>query len=165
MSPRHTLRCAPSNFKAYCTFDTSCAPILHRDLYYLQTDRNELPLDQLLLLGVPEKISMPVVHLMQTVHLACSETNTTSKWTKTSFRMTHDTKEYHRVCQKWFPCLWYIQRKSCTYLILTLTLSPKGPKQATTWPTSSRSSIRCAWNFFHNRAAFGANRAPILRRD
>jgi hypothetical protein len=52
-----------------------CTYILHRVWYYLQTDRNELPLDQRQLevpSGVPEKISMPVVHSVQTVHLSCT---------------------------------------------------------------------------------------------
>ena len=30
---------------------------------------------------------------------------------------------------KWFLSLWYVQRKPCTYLAPTLTLSPKGKKR------------------------------------
>jgi len=66
-------------------------------------DQNELPLDQHelgVLSGVPKIISLPEVLSAQTVRPSCAKTNTTSKWTKTSFHMTHDTLEYHRVCQK-----------------------------------------------------------------
>jgi hypothetical protein len=39
------------------------------------------------------------------------------------------TKQYHRVCPKRFLSQWYVWRKPCTYLALTLTLSPNGPKK------------------------------------
>jgi hypothetical protein len=45
-------------------------------------DRNELPLDPLHLgepSGVPKMIYMPVVHLVQTVHLSYAEINTLTK--------------------------------------------------------------------------------------
>ena len=57
-------------------------------------DKNELPLDPRhlgLASAMPKMISVPVVHLAQTVHLFCGEINTISKQTKTSFRMTHVT--------------------------------------------------------------------------
>ena len=38
--------CAQSDFHARGTFGANRAPILQRDLHYVQTDRNELPLDQ-----------------------------------------------------------------------------------------------------------------------
>jgi hypothetical protein len=60
---------------------------------------------------------------------------------------------------------WYIRRKPCTYLVLRLTLSPNGVKQASTWHTLRRSTIRCAQNNFHARGTFSANRASFLRRD
>jgi hypothetical protein len=56
-------------------------------------------------------------------------------------------------------------RKPCTYLVLRLTQSPNGPKRASTWPTSPRSTIGCIQNNFQAYRTFGANRAPILRRD
>jgi hypothetical protein len=49
---------------------------------------------------------------------------------------------------KWFMWMWYIQHKPCTYLALTLTLSPNGPKWDSTWPTSPWSSIGCVKNDF-----------------
>ena len=40
-------------------------------------------------LGVPSRtsntLSKPMVHLAQIMHLSCTDTNTVSKWTKTSF--------------------------------------------------------------------------------
>jgi hypothetical protein len=36
---------------------------------------------------------------------------------------------------KWFLSLWYVWRKPCTNLAPTLTLSPNGLKQDSTWPT------------------------------
>jgi hypothetical protein len=48
------------------------------------------------------------------------------------------------VCPKWFPCLWYIRSKQCTYLAQRLTLCLNGPKWASTWLTSPRSTSGCA---------------------
>jgi hypothetical protein len=130
--------------------------------------RNELPLAQCHLevpLGVPKKISMPVVHLAQTVHLSCATINPISKLTERSFHLTHITMEYHQVCPKWFPCPWYFQHKPYTYLTLRLTLSPNGLKWASTWHTLLRSTIGCAQTDFHARGTFIVNRAPILHRD
>jgi hypothetical protein len=62
---------------------------------------------------------------------------------------------------KWFPCLWYVWRKPCTYLAPILTLSPNGPKQASTWHTLPRSTIRCAQSHLYARGTLSANRAPI----
>jgi hypothetical protein len=56
---------------------------------------------------------------------------------------THTLIKSHRVCPKWFLCLWYIRCKPCTYLVLTQTLSPNGLKQGSTRPTSLMSTIRC----------------------
>jgi hypothetical protein len=39
--------------------------------------------------------------LVQTVHLSCTDTNTTSKLIETRFDMTHITYEFHQVCPKW----------------------------------------------------------------
>jgi hypothetical protein len=53
-------------------------------------DWNELPLDQRHLeepSGVLEKISTPVVHSAQTVHLPCVKINAISKQTETSFSL------------------------------------------------------------------------------
>jgi hypothetical protein len=82
-----------------------------------------------------------MVCLAQTMNLSCTDTNIVSKWTETRLHMTHVTKEFHRVHTKWFQSMWYVQRKSCIYLALTLTLSPNGIKWDSTRPTSPKSSI------------------------
>jgi hypothetical protein len=66
---------------------------------------------------------------------------------------------------KWFPSLWYVWRKPCTYHAPKLTLSPKGPKGDSTWPTSHRSSIGCVQNDFWGYGKFGANCGSFLHRD
>ena len=58
----------------------------------------------------------------------------------------------------------YVSRKLWTYLPPTLTLSPNGPKQDSTRPTSPRSSIGCAQTDFQAYGTFGANRATIWHR-
>ena len=56
--------------------------------------------------------------------------------------------------------LWYIWRKPCNYLAPTLTLSPNGPKEDSTRPTSPRSSIGSVQTDYRAYGTFGANRAP-----
>jgi hypothetical protein len=63
---------------------------------------------------------------------------------------------------KLFLSLWYVWRKPCSYLQLTLTPSPSGPKQDSIRRTSPRSSIRCVQNGFRAYGTIGANRTPIL---
>jgi hypothetical protein len=107
-------------------------------------DRNELP-PKPRHLGVPLGASKPISELMvrlaQTVLLSCSDTNTVSKRTKTRFHMSHVTLEFHQVRPKWFPGLWYVRLKQCTYLESRLALCPNGPKRASTWASSSWSTI------------------------
>ena len=43
-----------------------------------------------------------MVRLVQTMHLSCTEANTTSKQKEERFHMTHVTKELHRVMQNDF---------------------------------------------------------------
>jgi hypothetical protein len=73
-------------------------------------------------------ISEAMVHLAQTVHLSCSETNTVSKRTEMSFHLSLVTQEYHPVHPKQFLSLWYVWRKTCTYHAANLTLPLKGLK-------------------------------------
>jgi hypothetical protein len=83
-----------SDFHARGTFIVIQAPILHRDLNYLQTDRIELSLDPRrpgVQLGASKIISEPMVCLAQAMYLSCVEINTTSKWTEMSFYLTHVT--------------------------------------------------------------------------
>jgi hypothetical protein len=79
----------------------------------------------------------------KSVHLCCAKINTISKPIEMSFHSTHVTYVYHWVCAKWFPCPWYIRHKPCPYLASRLTVSPNGPKQTSTWPTSPWSTIGC----------------------
>jgi hypothetical protein len=92
MSPRSSIGCIKNDFQAYGTFDANLAPILHQDWHYIQMDQNELPLEHHQL-GVPSGVSKifyeSMVHLMQTVHLSCSDTNNVSKRTEMRFNMTH----------------------------------------------------------------------------
>jgi hypothetical protein len=72
---------------------------------------------------------------------------------------------FHWVRPKWFLRLWYVWCKLLIYLAPRLTLSPNGPQQDSTWPTSPKSSIGCVQNDFRAYGAFGTNRAPILNHD
>jgi hypothetical protein len=150
-STRSTIGCVQNDLWAYVTFGANCAPILHRHQHYLQTDRSEIPQDPRHLevpSGASKMISEPVVRSAQTVHLSCVKISTISKWTKTRIHLSLVTNEYHRVRPKWFLSLWYVWHKSCTYLALTLTLSPNGLKRDSTWPISPRSSISCVQHDF-----------------
>ena len=87
----------------------------------------------------------------QTVQLS----NIVSKWTKMRFHMTHVSYEFYRVCTKQLPSIWYVRRKPCTYPASWLALSPNGPKRASTWASSPRSTIRCVQNYFYAFGTFG----------
>jgi hypothetical protein len=114
----------------------------------LQMEQNELPLDPSHI-WVPSSaskmISVPMVRLAQTMHLPCVDITTISK----------QTHIIHQVRPRRFPCMWHIRRKPCTYLVLTLPLSPNRPT----------SSIRCAQEDFLACGTFSANRASIFRWD
>jgi hypothetical protein len=73
-------------------------------------------------------ISEAMVHLAQTVHLSCTETNSVCKQTETSFHFYLVTQEYHPVHPKQFLSLCYVWHKPCTYHAPKLALSPKGLK-------------------------------------
>ena len=42
-------------------------------------------------MGASKMIYEPIVHVAQTVHLSCTDTNSVSKWTETRFHNTHVT--------------------------------------------------------------------------
>jgi hypothetical protein len=67
-------------------------------------------------------IYMPMVRLVQTVRLSCTDTNTIYKQTKMRFHTTHVTYEFHRVRPKLYMSLWYVQCKPCTCLASRLAL-------------------------------------------
>jgi hypothetical protein len=90
-------------------------------------------------LGVPSGASKtifePMVHSTQTAQLSCFNINTISKRSRTSFNLSLITLEYRRVHPKQFLSRWYVRHKPCTYIALTLTLSPNRQKRDSTWPT------------------------------
>jgi hypothetical protein len=117
--------------------------------HYLQADWNEIPHDPRHLevpSGASKMTPKPMLHLVQTMHQSCTDTNTISKWTEMTFHMTHVSKEIHRVRPKWFLSPWYVKHKLCTYLSSRLALSPNGPKRASTRASSPRTTIWCIWN-------------------
>jgi hypothetical protein len=65
---------------------------------------------------------------------------------------------------KQFQSLWYVQRKSCTYLASRLALSPNSLNWASIWASSPWSIIGCVQNDLWAYDTFGANSAPILHR-
>jgi hypothetical protein len=75
-------------------FGTNRAPIVHQDLYYLQTDLNEFSLEPSHL-GVPSSaskmISKAMVCSAQTVHLSSIKIVSISKRNEIRFYMTHLT--------------------------------------------------------------------------
>jgi hypothetical protein len=75
------------------------------------------------------KISVPMVHSAQTVHLSCAKINTISKQTEASFHFSHVTWEIYWVRPKRFLSLLHIRRKPCTYFASRLALSPNGPNE------------------------------------
>jgi hypothetical protein len=101
-----------------------------------------------------------VVRSAQIVHLSRIKVSTISKQVTTWASSPRSTIG---CIPKWF--LLYVWRKLCTYLALTLTMSPNGLKRDTTWPISPRRFIGCIQNDFWAYGTFGANRAPILCQD
>jgi hypothetical protein len=91
--------------------------------------------------------------------------HTISKQAESSFHLNLVTMECYWVRPKWFLSLWFVWRKPCTYLALTLILSPNAPNRDSTWPKSPSSYIGCVQNDFWACRTFGAKRAPILRQD
>jgi hypothetical protein len=104
-SPRSFIGCVQQDFRADATFDTNRAPLLRQDYHYLQTDSNKLPLEPRHLgvsLGASKMISKPIVCLVQTVHLYCTDTNTVSNRTETKFQITHSPRSSIRCVQHGF---------------------------------------------------------------
>jgi hypothetical protein len=165
-SPHSTIRCIQNDYYAYDILDSNRAPISHSHKHWLQMNQNEIWHDPHLVevpLGAFKAISMPTVRSAQTVHLSCIKISTMSKRTKTWFHLSLVTLEYHRVRPKGFQNLWYVWRKLCTHLALTLAPSLNGPKRDSTQATSPRSTISLVPNDFQAYVMLGVNHAPILR--
>ena len=62
---------------------------------------------------------------MQTVQLSCIKISTISEQTKSSHHLSLFNYEYHWVRLKWFPSLWCIRLKPCTYRLPKLTVSKR----------------------------------------
>jgi hypothetical protein len=81
-SLRSSIGCAQNDFWAYCTLGANHEPIMRGDRHYLQMDQSKIPFEPHHLAGpsnAAKKISVPVVHSAQTVHLSDVKTNTVSK--------------------------------------------------------------------------------------
>jgi hypothetical protein len=105
-----------------------------------------------------------MVCLAQIVHQSWVKISIIFEQIKMSFHLSLITKEFHRLCPKWLLNLWYVWRKSWTYLESRFTLSPNRPKWASTWASSPRSTIGCIQNDFWPYGSYDANHAPILHR-
>jgi hypothetical protein len=94
-SPRSSIVCVQHDFRADGTFDTNRAPFLRQYYHYLQTNSNKLPLEPHFLgvsSGACKTNSEPTIHLAQTLHQYCTDSNTVSKRTATRFHMTHSPR-------------------------------------------------------------------------
>jgi hypothetical protein len=98
------------------------------------------------------------------MHLSWVKISTVSKWIKTSFFLSLINLEYQQVRPEWLLSLCYFWCKPCTYRESRLTLAANGPKWASTWASSPRSTIRCIQNDFWPYGTFDTNHAPILHR-
>jgi hypothetical protein len=90
-------------------------------------------------------ISEPMVLSMQTMHLSCTNTNTVSKRKEVRLHMTHVTLVFCQVRPKWFPSLWYVRHKLCTYLTSRLALPPNGPSFHLSLITKEYHRVRAKW--------------------
>jgi hypothetical protein len=128
-------------------------------------DRTEFPLEPRHL-GVPSSasktITMPMLCLVHTVQLFCTNTKTVSKWIKMRFHTTHITYEFQRVHPELIMSLLYVQCKLCTYLASRLALSPNRPNRAPPDPRYRGVPSGASRTIYEPK--FDANRAPILHR-
>jgi hypothetical protein len=90
----------------------------------------------------------------------CTDTNTVSH-RKEKRDSTWPTSPRGSIgcIQKWFPSLWFIRHKSCTYLASRLAISPNRPSFH--WSLVSKEYIRCIQNNLWADAMFGTNCASI----
>ena len=137
---------APKKISFNVVHLTQTMHLSYAEINTLQMDPNELPLDprhEWVPSGVSKMIYEPMVRSTQIEHLSCAEINTISKQTQMSFPLTHIAEEIDRVRPILFQSLLHVWRKPCTYLVTRLTLSPNWPKRASTWPTSTRTTVGC----------------------
>jgi hypothetical protein len=144
-------------------FDGNHAPILHRVSTVSEKDQNKLPLeprDLVVPSSVSKRIYEPMVRLVQTMNLSCTDTNTVSH-RKQKRDSTWPTSPRGSIgcIQKWFPSLWFVRHKLCTYLASRLAISPNRPSFH--WRLVSKEYIGCIQNDLWADATFGANCASI----
>jgi hypothetical protein len=90
--PRSFIGWVQNDFWAYDTFDANHAPNLHQDQHYLHIGwAFTWASSPRSIIGCVKMISKPMVHLSQTVHQTCTNTNTLSKLKEERFDMTHVT--------------------------------------------------------------------------
>jgi hypothetical protein len=104
--------------------------------------------------------SEPMVHLVQTMNVSCTDTNTISNTDQNEIPL--DPRHLGRPSSKRFLSLWYVRRKPCTCLAARLAQSPNGLNRASTWASSPRTAIGFVQNDFWAYGTFGSNHAPIL---
>ena len=90
-SPRSSIGCVETDFRAYGTFGANRSTIWHQREHCLQIDQNEIPHDPRHVgvpLGASKIISEPMVRSAQTAHLSCVKISTFSTRTETSFHLS-----------------------------------------------------------------------------
>ena len=83
--------CVQNVFLDYGAVDANCAPILHQNEHYLQTDQTEIPYDTRHLgapSGASKLISEHMVRSMQTMHLSCIKISSISKQTEPTLHLS-----------------------------------------------------------------------------
>jgi hypothetical protein len=92
-SCRSTIVCVQNDFWAYGTLGAnvhqSCAALTLSPNILKQASTNPWHLG--VLSGAPKMIFEPIARSAQIVYLSCVKINSISKWTKTSFHLTHIT--------------------------------------------------------------------------
>ena len=126
-SPRSSIECVQNDFLSLLYVRPQPSTHLASRLASSRNARIELPLEPLHLRvasGASKTISDPTIHLVQTVHLSCTDASTTSKRTKTRFHMTTSPRSSIECVQNNFLSLWYVRHQPCTHLASRLASSP-----------------------------------------
>jgi hypothetical protein len=96
---------------------TNGAPILHRQLHYLETDQNKIPHDPRHLgvaSGASKIIFEPIVISEQTMHLSCVKISTIPKQTEMSFHLSLEPRSAIR----------FVQNDFCAYSMIGANRAP-----------------------------------------
>jgi hypothetical protein len=125
-------RVRPKLFMTYGTFNANRAPIFCSTISKRPKQISTIPSSPRSTAGASKTIYEPMVRLMQTEHLSCTDANTVSKQIEMRFHMTHVTKEFHRVPPILFLSLRFIRCKPCINHASRVALSPNGPYRAST---------------------------------